>query len=343
MVLSQLIEGAQELIENGDGNIRGLRGGALRESDHVGEKDADIIEPIRDRVLLAFQPLSDLRWQDVEEQLFGSLHGLVALDPEVGQNEGDDGSHAAQVEYEERSLSTVRQRRNRSSQRRIDQSGHGSHGDEPAQPRPSGPRPEENESAEGGKEGPHDDRAALDIATEARLEHRGQQQDQEQDKLTEPPEFAASHQSHSHQSRRRPPPRGRRPTATGAAPPPPRTRPATGAPRPRTPATPDGPRRRLLRAVSDKPSRSQSPGRSPQWPRWQSLARWRSPQAIPPGPLTLQRSVPCGRFDRRARPCPTGPRPRRADTARRECRFPPATAHDDERRTAETVPTPCRH
>ena len=47
----------------------------------------------------------------------------------------------------------------------------------------------------------HDDRAALDIAAEARLKHRGQQQDEEQYELAEPPELAAPHQSESNQSR----------------------------------------------------------------------------------------------------------------------------------------------
>src|SRR5438132_2533150 len=201
MMLSQLIEGAQEFIENGDRDIRRLGGGTLRESDHVSEKHADIIEPIGDRVFLAFEPLGDLRWKNVEEQPLGSLHSLVTLDPEVGQDERDTAAHAAQVEYEECSLGTVRQRWNRSSQRCVNQGGHGSHCNEPGQPRPSGPRPEENESAEGSQKRPHDDRTTLDIATEARLKHRGKQQDEEQYELAEPPELAAPHQSKSNQSR----------------------------------------------------------------------------------------------------------------------------------------------
>ena len=151
MLLSQLIEGAQELIENGDRDIRGLSGGTLREADHVGEKHADVIEPIGDRVLLAFEPLGDLGWKYVEEQPLGSLQGLIPLNPEVGQDEGDDTGHAAEVEDEKRRLSTVGQRRNRSSQRWVNQGGQSSHGDEPGQPRPSGPRPEENQSTEGSK------------------------------------------------------------------------------------------------------------------------------------------------------------------------------------------------
>src|SRR5256885_14358986 len=87
LLLSQLIERAEELIENGDRDIRGLGGGPLRESDHVGEKHADVIEPIGDRVLLAFEPLGNLRWKYVEQQPLGSLHGLITLDPEVGQDE----------------------------------------------------------------------------------------------------------------------------------------------------------------------------------------------------------------------------------------------------------------
>src|SRR5438309_833180 len=151
MLLSQLIERAEELIENGDRDIRGLGGGTLRESDHVGEKHANVIEPIGDRVLLAFEPLGDLRWKYVEEQPLGSLCGLIPLDPEVSQDEGDDTGHTAEVEDEKRRLSTVGQRRNRSSQRWVNQRGQTSHGDKPGQPRPSSPRPEENQSAEGSK------------------------------------------------------------------------------------------------------------------------------------------------------------------------------------------------
>src|SRR5216684_1577989 len=95
MLLSQRIEGAEELIENGDRDIRGLLGGTLGESDHVSEKHADVVEPVGDRILLAFESLSDLRRKNVEEQPLGSLHGLIPLDPEVSQDEGDDASHAA--------------------------------------------------------------------------------------------------------------------------------------------------------------------------------------------------------------------------------------------------------
>ena len=61
MLPGQFIEGAKEFIENGDGDVRGLRGGPLGESDHVSEKHADVVEPIGDRVLLAFESLSDLQ------------------------------------------------------------------------------------------------------------------------------------------------------------------------------------------------------------------------------------------------------------------------------------------
>ena len=109
MLLSQRIEGAEELIENGDRDVRRLRGGTLRESHHIGEKHADVIEPISDRVLLPFEPLGDLRRKNVEEQPLGSLHGLITLDPEVRQDKGDDTGHPAEVEHEKRGLSSVGQ------------------------------------------------------------------------------------------------------------------------------------------------------------------------------------------------------------------------------------------
>src|SRR6267154_1802832 len=68
MLLSQFIEGTQEFIENGDGDIRGLCGGPLREADHISEKYGDVIEPIGDRVLLAFESLRDLGRKYVEEE-----------------------------------------------------------------------------------------------------------------------------------------------------------------------------------------------------------------------------------------------------------------------------------
>src|SRR5439155_12069042 len=147
-----LIERAEKLIENGDRDIGGLGGGPLRESDHVGEKYADVIEPIGDRVLLAFESLSNLRRKNVEEQPFGSLHGLVPLDPEVRQDESDDAGHPAEVEHEKRGLSSVGQWWNRSSQRRVNHGGDGRHGDKACQPCPSCPRPEEDQSTEGGEE-----------------------------------------------------------------------------------------------------------------------------------------------------------------------------------------------
>src|SRR5437763_9589769 len=109
VLLSQPIEGGQELIENGDGDIRRLRGRPLRESHHVSEKDADVLKSIGDRVLLALEALSDLGWKHDEEHPLGSLHGLIPLDPKVGQEEGDEASNPAQIEDEKRSLSTVRQ------------------------------------------------------------------------------------------------------------------------------------------------------------------------------------------------------------------------------------------
>src|SRR5438128_209377 len=104
MLLRQLIEGGQELIQNADRHVRGLPCGALGESDHVCEKHADVIEPIRDWIFVAFEPLGDLGRKDVEEQSLRSLRCLVTLDPEVSKHEGHESGHAAQVKGEKRSL-----------------------------------------------------------------------------------------------------------------------------------------------------------------------------------------------------------------------------------------------
>src|SRR2546426_11854564 len=97
-----------------------------------------------DRVLVGFGSLRALGRKYVEEGPLGSLQGLITRDPEVGQDESDDTGHAAEVEHEKRGLSGIGQWWNRSSQWRVNQGGYGSHCNEPGQPRPSGPRPEEN-------------------------------------------------------------------------------------------------------------------------------------------------------------------------------------------------------
>ena len=95
MLLGQLIESRQELVQDAHGHLRGLSCGPLGESNHVGEKHADVIEPIGDRILLALEPLRDLWRKDVEQQPLRSLGCLVTLDPEVGKDQGYECGDAA--------------------------------------------------------------------------------------------------------------------------------------------------------------------------------------------------------------------------------------------------------
>src|SRR5216683_2310384 len=152
MPLGEVIEGGQELIEDPDRDLRRFRRRALGESHHVGEKHGDLLEPIGDRILLAFEPLRNLRWKDVEEKPLRSVHRLVTLNAEVPEDQGHNRRDAAQVEGKERGLSEDRQGWDRSCENWIKHGGDGYHGYESCKPCPTFSRAEEDEGAEGREE-----------------------------------------------------------------------------------------------------------------------------------------------------------------------------------------------
>jgi hypothetical protein len=182
----EVVEGREDLVEQGDDILGRELLRCRREAGDVRKEDADLLAALGDDALGDLQALRDGAREDAEEEPLRALllHRQQSVRAVAGANEVLEEckrrhGRAEHVEREERQDEPGGEGRVRCREELVDRGRHADERGEPAEPADGGPRPVEDERPERRDERPEGDGARFHEAAEAPLQQEGEDEDQQ--------------------------------------------------------------------------------------------------------------------------------------------------------------------